>query len=69
MNSEMLEFAQKLIRKKDKEIDLKDPIMIVYKVTGACNLSCQYCYQNQKYSDKQVSINDIIKFVDFISTQ
>jgi uncharacterized protein len=69
MNSEILEFAQKLIKKKDKEIDLKDPIMIVYKVSGACNLSCQYCYQKQQFLKKKVSINDIIKFVDFISTQ
>lgn len=69
MNDELLEYAQKLIKKKDKEIDLKDPIMIVYKVSDKCNLSCQYCYQKQTYSEKQVSIDEIINFIDFVSAQ
>lgn len=69
MNNEFLERAQKLIKRKKKEIDLKDPMMIVYKISDKCNLSCQYCYQRQKYSETQVSSNDIINFIDFISAQ
>lgn len=69
MNKEILEYAQKLIKKKEKDIDLRDPMMIVYKVTDRCNLKCKYCYQGQAHSENSISVDKVLEFIDFIATQ
>ena len=62
-NEDIIRIAKKRIAKEKNKIDLNNPIMIVYKISNKCNLSCEYCYVKYKEIFRKVTTP---KFVDFI---